>query len=152
MKIPYFIVPLMVGVIIQLIKIVIDFSIEKTINLEHLWRAGGFPSVHSGISGSICFLAFWVLGYDSMWFAICITFATLFWYDAMNVRYEAGQHAKYLNTLRIEISDLTKFSQNYKLLKERLGHTIQEVSGGVLIWVLLSYLVIILLGIKWINW
>ena len=148
MKLPYFIVPLLVWVIIQFIKIVIDFIIERKINLEYLWRSGWFPSVHSGISSSICFLVFWVNGRDSMEFAVCITFAVLFWYDAMNVRYEAGQHAKYLNTLRIEISDLLKFGQNYQLLKERLGHTIQEVSGGIVVGILLSYLVIILLWIK----
>ncbi len=148
MKVPYFVVPIIVGIIIQFIKIVIDFCIEKTVNLEHLWRAGGFPSVHSGVSGSICFLGFWVLGYDSFGFAACVTFSVLFCYDAMNVRYEAWQHAKYLNTLRIEISDLMNFTQNYNLLKERLWHTIQEVSGGILIGVLLSYFLVIVLWIK----
>lgn len=148
MNIPYFFIPLLVWWIIQFIKIVIDFFIEKKINLEHLRRAWWFPSVHSGISSSICFLVFWVNGRDSMEFAVCITFALLFWYDAMNVRYEAGQHAKYLNTLRIEISDLLKFWQNYQMLKERLWHTLQEVIGGIIVWVLLSYALILLLWVK----
>jgi acid phosphatase family membrane protein YuiD len=45
----------------------------------------------------------------------------------MTVRYEAGQHAKQLNDLTIELRDILKIRQNAMLLKERLGHTLFEV-------------------------
>lgn len=141
MNIPLFLVPLIVGSIIQVFKIVIDFSIEKSINLSSLWRAGGFPSVHSGISSSICV----VIGISTWWwgplFALAFGMSFLFWYDAMNVRYQAGMHAKYLNDIRLELQDLLKVGQNLQFLKERLWHTFVEVIGGIIVGWLLTFVV-----------
>jgi len=65
----------------------------------------------------------------------------LFWYDAMNVRYQAGMHAKYLNDMRLELQDLLKIGQNIQFLKERLGHTFIEVVGGIIIGWALTFIV-----------
>jgi len=48
-NLPLFITPLVVAIIIQSIKIIVDFFAEgrKRLKLDYLWRAGGFPSVHS---------------------------------------------------------------------------------------------------------
>jgi acid phosphatase family membrane protein YuiD len=42
-------------------------------------------------------------GFDSTIFAIAFAFSILFAYDAMNLRYEAGQHAHYINDLRVDL-------------------------------------------------
>jgi acid phosphatase family membrane protein YuiD len=42
-------------------------------------------------------------GHESAAFVIAFCFSFLFWYDAANVRYEAGQHASYLNQLNKEL-------------------------------------------------
>ena len=141
MSIPLFLIPLIVGSIIQIFKIVIDFSVEKSIRLDSLWRAGGFPSVHSGISSSICV----VIGISTWrgWPLFALTFGVsfLFWYDAMNVRYQAGMHAKYLNDIRLEMQDLLRIGQNFQFLKERLWHTFIEVVGWIVIGWLLTFVV-----------
>ncbi|MBS8122436.1 divergent PAP2 family protein [Candidatus Vampirococcus lugosii] len=129
----YFFVPIFIGFIIQLIKILIDFYKEKKINVQSIRRAGGFPSVHSGISASITTLMLLKFGIDSSEFAIAFTFSFLFWYDSMNVRYEAGKHAKYLNNISHQLKTVFEFGDNkYILLKERLGHTLYEVLAGIL--------------------
>jgi len=139
--IPLFLVPLIVGSIIQVFKIVIDFMIEKSINLSSLWRAGGFPSVHSGISSSVCVVIGISSGRGGPLFALAFGTSFLFWYDAMNVRYQAGMHAKYLNDIRLDLQDLLKVGQNLQFLKERLGHTFIEVIGGIVIGWLLTFVV-----------
>lgn len=142
MNIPLFLIPIIVWWIIQLCKVVIDLIIEKSINISSLRRAGWFPSVHSGISSSICV----VIGINTGWWgplfalAFCISF--LFWYDAMNVRYQAGMHAKYLNDIRLNLQDLLKIGQNLQFLKERLWHTFIEVIGWIVIGWLLTFVVI----------
>ncbi|USN56125.1 MAG: divergent PAP2 family protein [Candidatus Peribacteria bacterium] len=65
--------------------------------------AGGFPSVHSGIAASITTLMYLQYGHESAAFVMAFCFSFLFWYDAANVRYEAGQHASYLNQLNKEL-------------------------------------------------
>lgn len=141
MDIPLFLIPLIVGSIIQIFKVVIDFSIEKSVSIDSLWRAGWFPSVHSGISSSICVVIGISTGRWGPLFALAFGMSFLFWYDAMNVRYQAGMHAKYLNDIRLEMQDLLKIGQNFQFLKERLGHTFLEVVWWIFIGWLLTFVV-----------
>lgn len=142
---PYFIIPLAVGLTVQWLKIVIDFFIEKTIKLDYLRRSGGFPSVHGAIIWSIITLTGLIDWFNSTSFAISISIGILIWYDAVNIRQEAGKHAQLLNIMRkeiselkIEIGELTHIKKNFNLLKERLGHTIFELFGGVIIGILIT--------------
>ncbi|NOZ43910.1 MAG: divergent PAP2 family protein [bacterium] len=64
-------------------------------------------------------------------FAVVLVFSFLFIYDAMNLRYEAGKHARYLNSLRVELQDMLQKEKVHKYLKERLGHTPLEVIAGI---------------------
>jgi acid phosphatase family membrane protein YuiD len=60
MEIPYFpfVIPLIVGVIVQTMKLVIDAVKYKRVTFRNIRIAGGFPSVHSGLSSSITTLIF----------------------------------------------------------------------------------------------
>jgi acid phosphatase family membrane protein YuiD len=66
-------------------------------------------------------------GIDSTAFALAFCFSFLFWYDAANVRYEAGQHAKFLKKIGEELGGILDIGIKTPLLKERLGHTFIEV-------------------------
>jgi uncharacterized protein len=75
---------------IQLIKVIVDiFGRKEKSEIANLWRSGGFPSVHSGISSSITTLVALMFGVGSMYFAVCFIFSFLFRYDAANVRFQA---------------------------------------------------------------
>jgi len=82
--------------------------------------------VHSGIAASITTLMLLLYGRESAEFAIAFSFSFLFWYDAANVRYEAGQHATFLNQITQELKELNAFIFHEQgldrgmLLKERL--------------------------------
>ena len=77
-------------------------------------------------------------GVDSMFFMIAFSFALLFAYDAMNLRYEAGQHAHYINDLRSELQGVLHQAKK-RPLKERIGHTPIEVVGGLLFGSILTF-------------
>lgn len=141
MQVPVFAIPLIVWWLIQLFKILIDLVKEWRFDYKNFFRAWWFPSVHSGISTSIATLMFLIYWYESSEFAISIIFAFLFWYDAMNIRYEAWKHASYINKISIELKTLLNFSDNYFYLKERLWHTFLEVVWWIVIWCLLTILV-----------
>lgn len=136
--IPDFLIPLLIWWLIQCIKVVIDFATHGKLWWKALWSAGGFPSVHSGIAASITTLMFLEYGYDSSWFALSFTFSFLFWYDAANVRFEAGQHASFLNRINEELEGVFDFEGKIHILKERLGHTFFEVLGGIVIGIALT--------------
>lgn len=75
-----------------------------------------------------------------------MTFAWLLRYDAINVRYEAGIHAKYINEIRLELRDLLSINTNIRHLKERLGHTLSEVIGGIVFGIVWTMILLTILG------
>lgn len=87
-------------------------------------------------------------GFESPEFAISFCFSFLFWYDAVNVRYEAGQHASYINKISEELDDIFDLWWKMVLLKERLWHTFIEVMWWIMIGVTftLVYYQFIVLG------
>jgi len=58
-------------------------------------------------------------GFSSVFFAVAFAFSVLFAYDAMNLRYETGQHAHYINDLRSELGTILQKKEK-GLLKERI--------------------------------
>ncbi len=146
-----FAVPFIVWVSVQAIKLCIDFYKTRKFSLELLWASGGFPSVHWALSSSVTTLIAIHEWLTSSLFAVALTFSFLFWYDAMNVRYESGKHALYINKMRTELQwVLAEHETNLLQLKERIGHTPTEVFWwivfGVIMTILLYSAMISLLG------
>ena len=132
-----FIIPVGVGVIIQVIKIGIDICKGKPFFRTSIFTAGWFPSVHSWLAASISTLVFLEEGAWSLLFCFTVIIA----FDAMNVRYEAGKHAKYLNNIRTELKNVFhKNTPQGDILKERIGHTPREVVGWLLCGICLTIL------------
>lgn len=69
------------------------FSLSQTLG------SGGMPSVHSALVTSITTALGIKYGVFSDIFTIAIVFSMIIIYDAINVRFEAGLHAKALNQL-----------------------------------------------------
>lgn len=135
---PLFLV-LLVGFSIQLMKVIIDIFRYKAFCFWHFFSSGGFPSFHTGLASSVTMFVLLQYGIDSSLFAIVFCFALLFAYDAMNIRFQAGQHAHYINKLRFELQGVL-FKEGKNPLKERIWHTPLEVLGGFVIWSLLTYI------------
>ena len=135
---PIFIV-FIVGSLIQWTKVIVDFVKYKRLYRWHIFTAWGFPSFHSWIATSVTLLALFEYGFDSTIFAIAFAFSALFAYDAMNLRYEAGQHAHYINDLRSDLQWVLTRKEKWPL-KERIWHTWQEVVWWVVFWLILTLL------------
>ena len=141
-RIPPIFIVLLVWVIIQFFKIIVDSIIEKRICIDHIFISWGFPSFHTWVASSVTVLALLADGIRSTSFAIALTFSMLFAYDAMNVRYQTGKHAEYLNAIRKDLQDnflMTQQPQKKSKLKERLWHTPIEVMWGFFFWVILTF-------------
>ncbi len=91
-----------------------------------LW-SWGMPSVHSSVVVSLATaiaIKYWV---SSDFFAISMAFTVIIIYDAINVRYEAWQHAIAINE-----------SLWHKKFKESLWHLPSEAFAWSLLWILIS--------------
>ena len=128
-----------VGICIQLTKVLIDVIRYKKLYRETLVSSGGFPSFHTWLSSSVVMFVLLEYGFDSIYFAIAFSFGLLFAYDAMNLRYEAWQHARYINTMRNELQNVLNKEAPKTQLKERIWHTPLEVFGWLLFGSVLTF-------------
>ncbi len=107
-------------------------SLRKQFSFEAALGSGGMPSAHSALVTSVTTaigIKYWV---TSELFAACIVFSTIIIYDAINVRYEAGLHAKALN-------ELTGKEYNFT---ESIGHLPQEAFVGSLLGIIVAFILV----------
>lgn len=119
----------------QVIKFIYYYIVNSRIDMRRLFGSGGMPSSHSACVSSLAAVSAREFGISSPFFAISFILACIVMYDAANVRYQAGQHAKALNRI-IEHYDV---DLNYhKSFDERLGHTPFEVAMGAVLGVIVA--------------
>ena len=124
----------------QIIKTLIDLSINKKLTMERLVGSGGMPSSHSSTVCSLATMCLLVYGAGSIEFTLSAVFAIVVMYDARGVRQETGKQAVILNEMMEYFENLKEgkiiFSQ--KELKELVGHTALQVFFGALLGMLVA--------------
>ncbi len=126
----------------QVCKTLINFALSGKFDAERLWGAGGMPSAHSALVCSTFLATAKMMGVNSPGFAITFIMAAIVMYDAMGVRRETGEQAKVLNRMLYELAeDNSRWIEDYKRLKEQVGHTPLEVLSGALLGILIAVLI-----------
>ncbi|MFC7687865.1 divergent PAP2 family protein [Ureibacillus sp. GCM10028918] len=133
----------------QFVKVPIHLIATKKLDWSLMTSTGGMPSSHSAAVTSLATAVGFETGLDSPTFAVAAMFASIVMYDATGVRYQAGQHALFINRMR---SELTVFfrevkhwpekneDEKIKELKTLLGHKPSEVFMGALTGIIISVL------------
>lgn len=125
----YIIIPIIVGIISQTIKIFIEYIKTRKFDICRFFDGmGGMPSTHSAVVSSISSLVYINYGINDILFSVTLIFSLIVIYDSMGIRYECSRQAKIINE---------KFGTD---LKEKLGHKPIEVLIGVILGIILSYL------------
>lgn len=105
----------------------------KKFSLAQTLGSGGMPSVHSALVTSITTALGIKYGVFSDIFTIAIVFSMIIIYDAINVRFEAGLHAKALNQLNSSKEKPTNYNFN-----ESIGHLPEEAFAGSVIGIIVA--------------
>lgn len=124
-------IPLLVMIITQLIKVVVDVVKAGKFDMSLLAGYGGMPSSHTALFVSAATVIGMSEGFDSAVFALAIFVTVMVIRDAMGVRHSLNDHGKALNAL---ISRVPEHEQKElpTQLNERLGHTpFQVLIGGL---------------------
>lgn len=126
----YIVIPILVGIVVQCIKFIIETIKTKKINIIRLFDGmGGMPSTHSALVSSLSTIIYLNYGIESPLTSITIIFSLLVIYDSMGIRYESGRQAQIVNRLT---------GSN---LKEQLGHKPLETLVGVFLGIVLAILI-----------
>lgn len=143
MKIPFYpvFIPLIVIAVVQFIKLMIDWVQHKRFDWKNIFTTGWFPSVHSAMTSSLVTLVYLDQWFESILFTVAFVFMFLISYDAMNLRFEAGKHAHYINGLKHDLEGVLQRKESIIRLKERMWHTPWEVLWGIVFGCLFTLLV-----------
>ena len=126
----YIVIPILVGIVVQCIKFIIETIKTKKIDIIRLFDGmGGMPSTHSALVSSLSTIIYLNYGIESPLTSITIIFSLLVIYDSMGIRYESGRQAQIVNRLT---------GSN---LKEQLGHKPLETLIGVFLGIILTILI-----------
>ena len=125
----------------QMLKFIITYVTTGKSVPERLVGSGGMPSSHTALVCSATIAAAKSEGTASPIFAVCFILACVVMYDAMNVRRQAGEHAKVINRMINEKESGKEGGFDDVTLKEKLGHTPLEVLGGALLGIIVAMLI-----------
>jgi hypothetical protein len=133
----YIIIPIIVLISSQALKLLTD-GIKGNFDLHNLFVSyGGMPSAHTAFAVSITTLAGLNLGLESPIFAVSLVFTLLIMRDAVAFRGLLGKQAKVFNRLIKKMPEAEK--KDIPLFRERMGHSILEVTAGAIWGIFLTY-------------
>ena len=114
----------------EVVKVFIDIVTKRS--KVRFIDPGGMPSGHSAFVSSLVVVVAYREGVESTAFMIAAVIALVVMYDAINLRNEAGKHARIIN------------AQHSEKLEESLGHNHWEVLVGALFGAILSFVLLVI--------
>ncbi|MEK7652875.1 MAG: divergent PAP2 family protein [Patescibacteria group bacterium] len=125
----FILIPLLVGIIVQAIKLIID-GIPNNFSWQHIVSDyGGMPSAHTAFVSALLVIVGIKEGFGSAAFAISFILLIIVVRDAIGFRREIGRNAALTNF----IAKNTLKNKKINYLTERVGHTLPEVAAGFVI-------------------
>lgn len=136
---PVFIATLVASFLAQILKLPICYLRTQEWDWSLLISTGGMPSSHSAVVTAAAVGIGHYAGFDTPLFGLAFAIASVVIYDSTNIRRQAGFHAKQINRIIKELfSGESKPAEDFKELREVLGHSPLEALGGVILGVLVN--------------
>ena len=134
----YIIIPIIVLITSQIIKLATD-KIKGNFDIRHvLLSYGGMPSSHTAFATSITALLALRFGLDAPVTAIAFVFTVLIARDAVSFRNILGNQGRLLNKLLDKMPK--KDQEDIPRFREKMGHSVAEVLAGAGLGIILTYL------------
>jgi acid phosphatase family membrane protein YuiD len=133
MDLAYLLTPFITWIVVGPIKFLINSARKRRWAFD-LVGNGGFPSNHSSVVVSMATLIALREGIGHPAFGVAVTLAFIVMIDANSLRQHVGRQAAAINRLAAGKDPLPA-------LRERMGHTLVEICGGIVTGMLVGYAV-----------
>jgi acid phosphatase family membrane protein YuiD len=134
MDLTYLLTPLLTWLVVGPIKFLINSARQRRWAFN-LVGNGGFPSNHSATVTSMATLIALREGMGSPAFGVAVTLCFIVMIDANSLRQHVGRQAAAINRLA------GGMGAGDKPLRERMGHTLVEISGGIVTGIIMGNLI-----------
>jgi acid phosphatase family membrane protein YuiD len=138
MDLSYLLTPLLTWLVVGPIKFFIT-SVRQRRLAFNLIGNGGFPSNHSAVVTSMATLVALHEGIGHPAFGVAVTLAFIVMIDANSLRQHVGRHAVAIN--RLARSAPADGAAAHVHLRERMGHTLVEIGGGIVTGIAMGHLI-----------
>ncbi|MFU8827454.1 MAG: divergent PAP2 family protein [Brevefilum sp.] len=136
---PVFIATLVVSFLAQILKLPMCYLRTREWDWSLLFSTGGMPSSHSAVVTAAAVGIGHYAGFDTPLFGLAFAIASVVIYDSTNIRRQAGFHAQQINRIIKEfLHGEIKPAEDFKELREVLGHSPLEALGGVILGILVN--------------
>ena len=133
MDLTYLLTPVLTWLVVGPIKFLINSARQRRWAFD-LVGNGGFPSNHSATVTSMATLIALREGMGHPAFGVAVTLCVIVMIDANNLRRHVGRQAAAINRLAAG-------QAGHTTLRERMGHTLVEIGGGIVTGILMGNLV-----------
>jgi uncharacterized protein len=133
MQLVYLVTPLLTWLVVGPIKFLINSARQRRWAFN-LVGNGGFPSNHSSVVTSMATLIALREGMGHPAFGVAVTLAFIVMIDANSLRQHVGRQAAAINRL-------AGTDPAHVRLRERMGHTLVEIAGGICTGIAMGFLV-----------
>lgn len=144
MTVPLFLIPILAGLVAQALKPIFnrDQRDEQARTLDPRPKYGGMPSAHAAFGSALVFVAAIKEGPASAVFAVALAIFILIVDDALRLRVFLGRYGLSLHRLlqRLPLRERRQLPP----VESRLGHTLPEVAGGVVVGVVVTFAILVL--------
>jgi acid phosphatase family membrane protein YuiD len=144
MDLAYLATPLLTWITVGPIKFLIN-SVKARKWAFNLVGNGGFPSNHSAVVSSMATLIALREGIGHPAFGVAVTLCFIVIIDANSLRQHVGKQAAAINRLAQHDAAQGR-SQGHVWLRERMGHTLVEIGGGLATGIAIGHMVFALFG------
>ena len=131
MDLAYLLTPFVTWIVVGPIKFLINSARKRRWAFD-LVGNGGFPSNHSSVVVSMATLIALREGIGHPAFGVAVTLAFIVMIDANSLRQHVGRQAAAINRMAVGKDPLP-------VLRERMGHTLVEICGGIVTGMLVGY-------------
>ena len=138
MDFAYLITPVLTWMVVGPIKFLINSARQRRWAFN-LVGNGGFPSNHSSVVIAMVTLIGLREGIGHPAFGVAMTLACIVMIDANSLRQHVGRQAAAINRLAVETTGHT-------ILRERMGHTLVEICGGIVTGIGMGFLIYSIFG------
>ncbi len=133
-----FMLPIMAGLVCQLLKLVIYSVIEKKFIPGGLFKPDGMPNVHAAVFASLSIVIGIKYGYSSLLYSVVATYSIVILHATMRVKREKEKQVDVLNRIISSVDVYNDFVSDR--IKKVLQYRPLDVLGGVLLGSVLTYL------------
>ena len=141
MDFAYLVTPVLTWMVVGPIKFLIT-SVRQRRWAFNLVGNGGCPSNHSSVVSSMATLIALREGIGHPAFGVAVTLAFIVMIDANSLRQHVGRQAAAINRLACQPVD----SVGHVVLRERMGHTLVEIGGGIATGIGMGFLIHAIFG------